>query len=113
MIDLKAIQQTQFAWQVENFDCSDLDRVKLMCSTGAAEEVGELCHAVLKDVQNIREGTDKALIKEMVADAAGDIVIYVMGVCNFYGIDFEDALRETAAKVFKRDWVGDPESGGG
>lgn len=66
---------------------------------GALEEVGELFEAH-------RDGT-----KEERVDAVGDIVLYLMDYCNKVGIDFEDAVRVTAEKVHKRDWVSNPVSG--
>lgn len=59
---------------------------------GVIEEVGELAGAH-------REGRHEDQI-----DAVGDIVLYLMDFCNKVGIDFEDAVRQTAAKVHARDW---------
>lgn len=66
---------------------------------GAVEEVGELIEA-----HNTNNQSDRI-------DAVGDIVLYLLDYCNKTGIDFEDAVRTTAEKVHKRDWVKNPVNG--
>jgi NTP pyrophosphatase (non-canonical NTP hydrolase) len=48
---------------------------------GVIEEVGELAHAHLKELQNIR-GTSETLQAEA-KDAIGDATVYLWGVCNY------------------------------
>lgn len=65
----------------------DLRDFQAIC--GVIEEVGELCCA-----ETIADRVD----------AVADIALYLMDFCNFWGIDFEDAVRQTAAKVHARNW---------
>lgn len=60
---------------------------------GIVEEVGELVRASLY-----------VDLKDEQVDAVGDIALYLLDFCNKAGIDFEDAVRTTAAKVHARDW---------
>jgi NTP pyrophosphatase (non-canonical NTP hydrolase) len=69
---------------------------------GVAEEVGELCHAVLKFKQGIR-GYDYNKTRDEVKDALGDIIIYAMGVADRFDINVEDALVETVNHVISRN----------
>lgn len=69
------------------------------CLLGVVEEVGELVSAH-------NEGR-----YEECTDAVADIVLYLLDYCNHVGIDFEDAVRTTAEKVHKRDWVKNPVNG--
>jgi NTP pyrophosphatase (non-canonical NTP hydrolase) len=69
---------------------------------GVAEEVGELCHAVLKFKQGIR-GYDYNKTREEVEDAIGDIIIYAMGVADRFDINMEDALVKTVDHVISRN----------
>lgn len=68
---------------------------------GVSEEVGELCHAHLKQEQGIRNISDFQNDK---VDAVGDIIIYLADYCNQNKINMQLAVVETARKVFKRDW---------
>ena len=104
MIDLIGIQRERGDWQKENFHY-DKNATKLMCALGVSEEAGELAHAVLKHVQNIRGFSDIAVARERVKDAIGDIVIYAMGVCDQFELDIEDCVFDTWNDVIKkRDW---------
>lgn len=70
---------------------------------GIMEEVGELAHAHLKQVQGIR-GTAEEHIAEA-KDAIGDIVIYLADYCDTRGFRFEDIVAEVWKNVEKRDWT--------
>lgn len=65
---------------------------------GIQEELGELV-GVHNNEHKIIHG-----LKEDQIDAVGDIVLYLLDYCNKAGIDFEDAVRQTAEKVHARDW---------
>jgi len=75
---------------------------------GAMEELGELAHAHLKNEQGIR--TDECHLENK-CDAIGDIIIYLADYCNREGIDLQEAVAVTWAKVQKRDWIKDPKNG--
>lgn len=73
---------------------------------GAAEEVGEVAHVVLKARQKIRRhqaGMDEKALDDL-ADGVADTVVYLMQLCSHAGIDFGKALFSTAEEVMKRDW---------
>ena len=110
MIDLREIQKDCHRWQKYNFNLTP-NQFKLATALGVCEEAGELAHAVLKDVQGIREGADKEKIKDMVGDAVADCTIFGLNICSLYGIDFEKILMYTFSEVMKRDWKKYPGDG--
>lgn len=94
-----AIQADHKAWADRNFPNADpIDPV-----LGVAEEVGELCHAILKQKQGIRGTHEQHEAKAK--DAVGDIVIYLLDVCSKRGWSFGEIVAETWAEVRKRDWT--------
>ena len=72
-LDLIQLQREVQAWTAKNFPNNKPYQPLL----GVAEEVGELCHAHLKQEQGIRNTTQAN--KE---DAVGDIIIYLADYCN-------------------------------
>jgi NTP pyrophosphatase (non-canonical NTP hydrolase) len=101
---LKCIQLEQLEWQKRNFPTN----TQMEPLLGIVEEVGELCHAVLKQHQGIRINEDhEAAIK----DAIGDIMIYMLGYCNLLNYDLEKILAETWKQVKERDWQKNKENG--
>lgn len=50
---------------------------------------------------------------EQRADAVGDILIYLSDYCRRNGLDLNEALETTWAKVKQRNWKLNPETGGG
>lgn len=104
-----------------------------------AMELGVLAHAVLKKRQGIRKNQDHDLAayeaRSAMADvldgnfevpdsdltefrdpydakdAVGDIVIYMMDICNRRGWEFQDIIEDTCASVFARDWNVSPNNG--
>lgn len=104
MIDLK--QKELAAWQAYNFGIATPEQVTL----GMAEEVGELCHAILKRSQNIREGHNSNCLHE-IADAFGDVMIYGIQLMSIEGLDAEQVLRATIDHVLTRDWRKNPQNG--
>jgi hypothetical protein len=99
------LQEELHAWRQYNFPNADAAQQLL----GVVEEVGELSHAHLKQMQGIR-GDDDLHIAEA-QDAVGDIVIYLMGYCSYRGWSFTELIEATAAHVLGRDWIADPVTG--
>lgn len=63
---------------------------------GAVEEAGELALAIWhSDVDGAK-------------DAIGDIVLYLVDLCNALDFDFESIISEVAEKVHGRDWNQNP-----
>jgi len=96
---LQELQADHKAWADRNFP----NREPLMPVLGVVEEVGELCHALLKGWQGIR-GT-KEQHEAGAKDAVGDIVIFLLDVCSQRGWSFAEIVAETWAEVRKRDWT--------
>jgi len=63
-------------WQGENFPDSTKEHMAL----GIVEEIGELCHAVLKREQGIRSGIDVEKSSALIDDALGDISIFAINM---------------------------------
>lgn len=103
MIDLK--QNELAVWQLENFGISD--NTALHCALGMAEEVGEICHHILKGTQKIRGGIN-GVNKVEVADGVADTFIYGMQLLSCYGIDAEKEIAAVIAKVLQRNWIDNP-----
>lgn len=104
VFDLRRIQREQKEWSERNFGKVEAWQPLL----GAMEELGELAHAHLKEVQNIRNNEDHIANGK---DAVADIVIYLMDYCNKRGWDFADIVTLTWAQVKKRDWKKNPDNG--
>jgi NTP pyrophosphatase (non-canonical NTP hydrolase) len=101
---LTRLQKQLFDWQQKNFKKRDTG-IEWM-ALGAAEEVGEVAHVVLKARQKIRRhqaGMDEKALDDL-ADGVADTVVYLMQLCSHAGIDFGKALFSTAEEVMKRDW---------
>ena len=107
MIELDRIQEEIGAWSKKNFGHEGKTHHPLL---GVAEEVGELCHAHLKQEQGIR-GTKEEHEADAI-DAIGDIAIYLMDYCNRRGFSFNDIVWQTWSKVKERDWNKDRIKGG-
>jgi NTP pyrophosphatase (non-canonical NTP hydrolase) len=106
---LQQIQAEQKAWATYNFPMSEGQDKLWISALGAAEEVGELCHAVLKRHQGIR-GTEVEHIAA-IEDGIGDICIYLIDLCNRLGLDFEVCIDKTWAIVIQRDWQVNKQNG--
>jgi len=103
-MSLKKLQQEQAVWCNKNFGEQPGYRMLL----GVQEELGELCHAHLKDEQGIRTNKNHFEAKR---DAIADIVIYLAGYCNSEGINLERTIYEVWDKVKQRDWKKNTENG--
>lgn len=105
MVDLR--QKDLSDWQKENFGKVSSED----CALGMAEEVGELCHLVLKRKQHIRESANGDEVRELIADAFSDTVIYGIQLMTIELIDAEYVLEYTINKILKRDWKSNPQTG--
>lgn len=105
--NLYDFQVEQRKWIEHNFPNTNSDEQLL----GVVEEVGELCHAVLKSKQKIRGGENQNESMEKEMDAIGDILIYLTGFCNKKGYSLHDILFHTWTGVSQRDWVLYPRKG--
>lgn len=105
MITLKDLQLEVGIWSRRNFP-NNLPHHPLL---GVSEEVGELCHAHLKQEQGIR-GTfgEHQAAKE---DAVGDILIYLADYCERNNIVLEDAVETAWNQVKERDWQKNKQQG--
>jgi NTP pyrophosphatase (non-canonical NTP hydrolase) len=78
---------------------------------GLSALVGRVCHAELKLQQSIR-GTREEL-QARLEDAIGDLVIFLVNLCNTRGLNLQRIVDRTWSEVSKRDWKRDPLKGGG
>jgi len=104
--DLAVLQFTMSVWRSRNFPDT---KTAMHQTLGVAEECGELCHSVLKAEQGIRG--DEQQHQNDAADAVGDIIIYLTGVCDALNIDMAQAVHDAAYMVLQRDWVKYPGNG--
>ncbi len=104
MIPLDIIQQEHARWQYTNFGLVPMEDSFM----GIVEELGELSHALLKEKQGIRVNENHT---ENAIDAIGDVIIYIISLCNSQGWDFETIIETTWEEVKKRDWIKYPETG--
>ena len=103
MVDMK--QKELYDWQKTNFGITDTDAMR--CALGMSEEVGELCHEILKGTQKIRSGVN-GINKTLAADAICDTMIYGIQLMSALGLDVEEELEKTIRVVLKRNWVANP-----
>lgn len=104
-MDLK--QRELAEWQERNFRNVTSEKLVL----GMAEEVGELCHYILKRAQKIREAADEQEVQEQIADGFADCVIFGIQLMENEGLDAEKVLAKTIKDVLKRDWLSNPSKG--
>ena len=102
---LDILQKRLKKWQEANFnkDCTGPEWMAL----GAAEELGEVAHILVKAKQRIREhqaGLDSEALAE-IADGVADCVVYLMQLCSHLQISFGETLFDTSEKVMKRNWI--------
>jgi len=104
-LTLEKLQMEHEQWVKHNFPDTTAGDVLL----GVVEEVGELCHAHLKSVQNIRQNEIDTFAQKV--DAISDIIIYLVHYCNLSGICMQTAISDVWAKVSYRDWKKFPNDG--
>lgn len=68
---------------------------------GIGEEFGELCHATLKESQNIRGTPEEHRLHAQ--DAIGDMLIYIADYCAIRKFDLQDIMNSVVRKVVQRD----------
>jgi NTP pyrophosphatase (non-canonical NTP hydrolase) len=104
-MNLHQLQEEQKKWVKYNFP----NRDKYYPLLGAVEELGELAHAHLKQLQGIR-GTEEEhkLAKK---DAVADAIIFLADYCSMNDIDLQEAVETTWNDVKKRDWIKYPKNG--
>lgn len=100
MLSLK--QKELHEWQERNFGTHEDDVLK--CALGMAEEVGEVCHHVLKGTQRIRSGVN-GINAEQVADGVADTFIYGIQLLSVLGMNAEEVIAKTIDEVLTRDWT--------
>lgn len=104
-MDLAMIESHINEWQRRNFPNTPLYRPLL----GAMEELGELCHAVLKREQGIRGTSEQHA--DAVRDALGDVVIFLIHVAAIEGTTLAACIERAWREVQLRDWQANPENG--
>ena len=103
---IRLLQEDMADWQQRHFGDGD----ELSASVGLAEEVGEVCRAVVKRHQGIRgtrEEWDAEIRKEV-----GDVFIKLVDVARTYGFDLADAIAERWGTIQRRNWKADPQGHG-
>lgn len=98
---VRVLQHHVDVWVNHNFPHRDWGTV----AAGTAEEVGELMRCCVKLEQGIR-GTREEWLDEMSKEVA-DVLIKLMDVCSFYGIDFGRAVLDRWDTVSQRDFQAD------
>ena len=96
-MNIDQIQEEIYEWQRTNFPTADSTQMLI----GIQEELGELSHHHLKELQQIRMDEDH---HEDQIDAIGDILIFMFGYCSKENINLLNALQVTWDKVKQRDY---------
>jgi NTP pyrophosphatase (non-canonical NTP hydrolase) len=104
---MSTTQRELSKWQDGNFSKTTLEQLGL----GAAEEVGELCHAILKHSQGIRGFDNEVKFTKAVGDAIADTMIYLSQIATDLGMDVATLYVETANQVMHRNWKNNPKNG--
>lgn len=97
-VQLSELQAKVKEWQGANFGEVQVWELVL----GACEEVGELAHCVLKRHRSMDRQED---LEARMRDAIGDIVVFLMGVCEEEKWDIGEIIKETVGTVVERKWV--------
>lgn len=105
--ELDRLQEELHKWREGNFEPKTLTPLHQIIGMG--EELGELCHHMLKQEQGIRGDWIEHEREGM--DAVGDLMIFCMGLCSLKGWNFGVILKTTAEEVLGRDWKSDPKKG--
>lgn len=100
------LQRQNWDWAQHNFP----NATPVEPLLGVVEEVGELSHAFLKKQQGIRGSSEQH--NAAMADAVGDIVIYLADFCNRNELSLSGCVIDAWARVLQRDWRKDPVKGG-
>lgn len=96
---LGKVQRESHKWRQKAYPTTSTPELQTL---GMAEEVGEVAHAVLKNVQGIR-GYDLEKTKAEVGDGLADVIIYACGIASAFGLDLEDELLKAWTHVRDRN----------
>ncbi|MGD9631377.1 MAG: hypothetical protein AB7V18_19230 [Pyrinomonadaceae bacterium] len=102
VLNLLTFQHEVGEWSRKNFGNQPSTNPLL----GVGEEVGELFHAHLKNLQGIRMSPAEARAKK--EDAIGDILVYLADYCEREAISLEAAAYTAWDGVRRRNWVENP-----
>ena len=105
ILDLRRIQTLHRLWLNHNFPTQTREQIVF----GMVEELGELCHHLLKREQGIRGGGVDHEYE--IRDACADLVIFMMGLADEEGFDLLTAINEAWDQVKRRDWIRFPKNG--
>lgn len=105
MIDLR--QGKLDNWQRTNFGKPTSDHLAL----GMTEELGELCHILLKRSQGIRGFGYDPETSARIGDAVADVIIFGIQLLSTENLNAEEVLKNTIDQVLTRDWATDPKNG--
>lgn len=100
----KELQKEVRTWTLHNFGRQESWKPLL----GIVEELGELAHSHLKNVQRIRRNENH---QEKKKDAIVDIIIYLTNYCIEENFDLDEIVQQTWAQVKCRDWAKNPNTG--
>lgn len=103
--DLAIFQSQVRMWNNHNFPNKQPHQPLL----GVAEEVGELCHAHLKQEQGIRNDENLEAQRQ---DAVGDIMVFLADYCNQNNVNMATAVERAWGEVALRDWQKYPDTKG-
>lgn len=103
--DLNNFQLEVARWAAFNFPKEQNHHLVL----GMQEELGELCHCVLKREIGIR-GTPEDHING-IKDAIGDFMVFMAQFCNRQGLKIDECIEHAWENVKKRDWITYPHNG--
>ncbi len=98
VLHIKGWMRTRQKWTLrqagepENIPLAASRRREIQAVAGIVEEAGELARACL------------AADFPAMEDAVGDVVLYLMELCNKKGWDLQQIVEETAKQVHARDW---------
>jgi NTP pyrophosphatase (non-canonical NTP hydrolase) len=106
-VNLDTLQREAREWRRENFP--EESRTAPLQALGVCEEAGELAHCILKMEQGIRGSRDYHRLNA--ADAVGDIIIYLTGLCDNLGLSLSACVQDAWIQVKQRDWVENPDDG--
>jgi NTP pyrophosphatase (non-canonical NTP hydrolase) len=103
MIDLRQAELRE--WMLNNFGEHEDDIMR--CALGMAEEVGEVCHHILKGTQKIRGGINGVNVDEVV-DGVADTLVFGLQILSILGVDAEKEIGSVTENVLRRDWKKNP-----
>lgn len=98
-LTLQEVQRRHALWLQHNFG-SRVEPYRPLL--GVVEEVGELAHAHLKEVDGIRGTREELQLKGK--DAVGDIVHFLAGYCTTRGWSLEECVGYAWESIKDRDW---------